>query len=799
MADKIENNEQTTQIPAEEKPKSAKKEPKEPKIKKITEKDFKRTEALLKSELSKRKTSQFRQKHEAIWRVVDRQVSLDPIDVVSNVGEEWLNSFELGVLAQASEIMTADLLRVVFPDARAWFEAHVEMPTDIDVNTGDKKPNDKKMQAQLDGRLRAMMTQQHVTFGLRDRVELSIKEALHHGAFVAEVNEEFMDLYLQGTSVKEISAPSWKPHSMWNCYPDPSPSLIGSNMYYTGSMFIEQFMPRHKFMEMATGEGWIKGAIKKIPKEEHTVKDNQTKDLKLTYYWGDVVIPKSGDGMEATAEDLFFPNHKAILANGKLVYLDANTTPYPPIIYKGYEKMDVRDPYFMSPIIKQSPMQKITSILANEFVNSVQLNARPPIVYDGNDPDFVVNGGPVISPGSKTSSKGTANFKEMKIGDPRVALEGVQFGVQSMKEALGRPGITAGDRATAAEIQTKQADSEAGPFGFAIKVDDALRTFLYMQHAMNLSKKNFKFSYYSPELDSPDFLRVEHKDLPETVHFEVVGSKGMLGEARRHQAFAVSTQFLSSNPLTASLLEPMEIAKQMYQDAGVKSPERFLKQADGIPPEIKQKMEQAAQVIQQLKAELEKEQSLTAVKTAKMNLDHEAKMAKVQSQHISNEADQKAKMIELESKYRQAQSEHEANLQKIDADKHVAAAQMETKLKTSDAELEHKSKILNDAQQLVTDKALAHIEKTIREFEHKIELLIALEKKEQEIGLSKGEEAKEGKLTENLLAMHQEVMKSLQDVTKTITAPKKVKRDENGRMVGVEMDIPADTAQPVLE
>ena len=772
------------------------KAPKEGKQKKITLGDYKKAETALKAELDKRKNSNFRKHHEMMWAVVDRQVSLEPPEVDKSSSEDgWLNSFELGILAQASEMMTGDILRLAFPDSRSWFDAHVEIPTELDVETGNKTPADKKIQAALDGRVRAMMTQQHTDFGLRDRVELSVKEALHHGAFVAEVDEGTMDMYLTGTSIKEVSAPMWVPHSMWNCWPDPSPSLVGTNMYYTGGMFVRKYMPRHKFMEMAAvGEGWIKGALKKIPKQEHTINDNQTKDLELIYYWGDVVIPKSGDGMETTTEDMYFPNHKAILANGKMVYLDANVTPYPPIIYKGYEKMDVRDPYFLSPIIKQSPLQKITSILANEFVNGVQLHVRPPIVYDGNDPDFVVNGGPVIAPGSKTSTKGSANYKEMKIGDPAVALTGIQFGVQTMKESLGRPGINVGSRATAEEVNKKQADSEAGPQGFVSKLDDALRTFLYMQAAMNKAKKGFKYTYYSPEMDSPDFLRVEAKDLPETINFEVVGSKGILGEQKRHLAFGQVTGFVAGHPMFAPLLEPMEIVKKMYLDAGTKSPERFLKAEDGIPADIKQKLKEMDGVIQKLQSELKDEQTQTKVKTDKMQLDYKAKTEKLTAHSKAQDDNYKVKVATLESKHQQSVAKLQNDIEKIRSDAKAAddknqltAADLLAKLKLAQDTHDNKDKSEVLAQQIATDKAIAHMQGIVTEFEHKIEMLIALEKKEQEVGLSNGEKEKESKLSASLIAMHQEVMKSLEDVTKTLVAPKEVVRDEKGRMVGMKL------------
>jgi hypothetical protein len=650
------------------KPKAGKKK-KEPKL---TDKDLKRVETILKTELAKRKNSPFRQNHEAKWTAVDQQIALEaPVFESEGQDDDWLNAFELGNLAVASEVMTSDLMRVVFPNARNWFEAHVEPPTDLDVETGENVRLEKGLQRQVDGRLRAMMTQQHIDFGLRDRVELSIKEALHHGGFVAEVEEDTLSMYLTGDRVKDITSPVWKPHSMWNCYPDPSPSLVGSNMFYSGSMFIRSYMPLHALVELCEleGDGWFKDALKKIPKNEHTVNDNSTKDIELDTYWGDIVIPKSSGEGAVSVDDLFYPNYKAVLANGKLVYLNANKTPYAPIVYKGYERMDVRDPYAHSPIIKQSPMQGITSILANEYVNSVQLNVRPPIVYDGNDPEFIENGGPTIAPGSKTATKGSSTFTQLKIGDPAMALAGVRFGMETMKSALGRPGIEVGSRATKAEVDTKQADSEAGPFGFAIKLDDALRTFLYMQHALNLANKTFDFSFYDPDVDSPDFLRTTRKDLPATVHFEVVGTKGVLGENKRMAAFSNVSSFMLGHPALAAKIDLDETMKQMYQDAGVKSPERFIKTTDGVPPEMKDQLQKASQLIAQLQQQLKEEQAETALKTKRMMLDHDTKMTKIQTQHSTDVAELhlKADQLALDHRVMTGDQAHKLKMAELDA------------------------------------------------------------------------------------------------------------------------------------
>src|SRR5574340_210909 len=318
---------------------------------------------------------------------------------------------------------------------------------------------------------------------------------------------------------------------------------------------------------------------KDIPKDEHKVKDVKTKDVEIATYWGDIVISRN-DG------DIHMPNSKAILFNKKLVYVAPQKLPYPELIYRGYERQDVRDPYYISPIIKQSPFQKLATILANKYVDSIELNIEPPIVYDGNDPDFVLNGGPVIAPGAKVSTKGSNSFQQVVIGEPAAALDGLKLAMSELKEKLGKPGRPLGDRATAAEGQKNAEDAEIGVVGFISRVERALRSYLYMQHEIN-KREITEYSFYCPEMDEPDFLRIKKADLPKSVHFEVVGAKGVLGEEQRSQKTQVWTAFLAGNPLFAPLLDTLEIAKQGYQDAGNKNPERFLKSDNQqIPPQV---------------------------------------------------------------------------------------------------------------------------------------------------------------------------------------------------------------------
>src|SRR4030067_166762 len=74
--------------------------------------------------------------------------------------------------------------------------------------------------------------------------------------------------------------------------------------------------------------------------------------------------------------------------------------------------------------------------------------------------------------------------------------------------------------------------------------------------------------------------------------------------------------------MTQKLPNVVELAKQAYQDAGVKNPERFLNLDQGLPQEammIAQEAEQMIQQAQQRIGELEKELAITkAVNEAKV-------------------------------------------------------------------------------------------------------------------------------------------------------------------------------------
>lgn len=547
------------------------------KKRRISEKDWMKVQEYVKKEHGKRKTDSFRKHHELIWKEVDRQVYMKSPEYRKNDPDhknDWHSAIELGELAKVSEIVTADAMRLVFPDNRSWFESHIELPPVLNPQTGEMKSPDEKQQKFIDGSLRAFMSQQHLDFGHQQRVELSVKEALHHGGFVATARNESAMMVHDGTGIQSISAPVWVPHSMWNCYPDPSPSVIGTNMFYTGSMIVVEYKPRHKLEEECNsgGLGWMPANLKKVSKRNNKNKDIETEDVELINYLGDCVI-KREDG------DIYLPNSKIILANDTIVFYAPNDLPFPPVIYNGYEKLDVRDPYYVSPLIKLSPMHKVATTILNKYIECISLSVEPPMLYDGNDPSFVQTGGPVFAPGWKGPTKSMGNVKQLETGDPNAALQGFQLITEQIKQGSTADSIPSGGDKTAKEIRAREMRSEVRVVNFVSKLEFSLKTFLYMQHEIN-KKYMTMYTFYNPEMDAPDFMRITREELPPTARFDVIGSKGILGEEERSQKMSLVVAFASGNPLFAPLLKRVDVLKEMFQDAGQKSPERFINVPD---------------------------------------------------------------------------------------------------------------------------------------------------------------------------------------------------------------------------
>jgi hypothetical protein len=569
--------------------------------KRITKKDWDSVQQFILDELESRKGSNARKRQSRIWKEVDRQVYMEGVSRVQrdkNATADWRNALELGELSRASEVIAADVRRLTFPNTRSWFDPHAEVQPDEEGNVA------VDLQTRVDGRQRAFMSQQHMDFGFKSRVDLSVKEALHHGSYVATAEQESAISVTKGDSVGTISSPVWKPHSMWNCYPDPSTG--GNNTFYQGSMIIKSYKPAYQVRRMKSIDPkYPYFNLNKIPKRTNKREQaDDTDDVELISFYGDLVIPRS------SGRDILLLNSKATLANDTIIHYIPNPFPYPPVIYNGWERLDVRDPYYVSPLVKFSVTQKLGTIMANRLADAIDLKTEPPVIYDGNDADFMLNGGPDISPGSKTSTKGTANYTVLSdVGDPQSALAGVQFFISQIEAGTKvdrvRSGVSPGTEQTATEVIKQSQNAELSTIDFVDKHEThGLRPFLYIQDFLNRDNLD-AYKFYNQELDAPDFETMKRSELPKNVHYDIVGSKGLLGEEQRQaQTSQVTAFWMGANP---QLLKQPELAKEMFRDAGNKNPEKFLNvgdEAEQFQQQLQQVIQQAEQQIQALQEEL---------------------------------------------------------------------------------------------------------------------------------------------------------------------------------------------------
>ena len=314
--------------------------------------------------------------------------------------------------------------------------------------------------------------------------------------------------------------------------------------------------------------------INKKKFEDNTT--NKKDAVEMKKWIGDITVRRKG-------EDVFLPNMKIIVANNTVLYAEPNhcTT----VIYGGYDRVDVRDPYYMSPLVKQSTNHRIITTIANKFIDNIELKLEPPLVYDGNDPTLVAMGGPKMIPGETVPTKGGAqNFQAIDVGDPSWAGEAIMKFQQDMKEGTGVSTSRAGgsrqaDRVTATQIEEEAAGANVRTVDFVGKMEKGIEAFCYIQHELNKAKMD-TYKFYNADMGMPDFDSIKKADLPRDAHFEAVGSKGVLTERRRAEQTSAAMSFLLGNEATFSLVNREEMARQMLLDAGNKNPERLLNLSD---------------------------------------------------------------------------------------------------------------------------------------------------------------------------------------------------------------------------
>ena len=522
------------------------------------------------NELKRRKDCDFRRSHEMRWAEVDRQIAMEPPEVIQEDDADWHNAIQLGDLTDASETITADMMRLVFPTERKFFVPHVELPIETD-ETGEDIVPEPSFQRQVNGVLRSLMVQQHKDFGVRGRIKLAIKEILAHGSVVATVDEQELLKYEGGARPNHLKAPVPEIHSMWNCYPDPSPSIQGTETMYSGSMIIVKYMPLQDALQMPD---WIN---KDRLQETHKRDGKKLHEhIEIITYYGAIFL-KRHDG------NILFPNRTTVVSGPVFLQSTVWKTPFSNVIYTGYERDDVRDPYYTSPIVKRAPMGKFTTHMANKTMDAVDLAVQPPGQYDSTDNNLKASP-PQIKPGAMFPSRGGQGVNFFQVGDAATGFAAMQFGKQSINEGTTvdavRKGVSPGTEQTATEVVKTEQRAEVREVEFSSSFEAGfMLPYLIMQHEFNkMGLRDYRF--YNDEPHTPDFLVAKKSDMPKRVIFEVTGSRTLLGEQERIQRFGQTAALAGQSQLIAQETDWQEVTRQLWDDSKQKDPERFLRVSD---------------------------------------------------------------------------------------------------------------------------------------------------------------------------------------------------------------------------
>ena len=600
---------------------------------KVLSRDHDHIAEYISSEKKRREGTEWRQKHEPIWEEVDRQISMEAPEVSQDPEDkgDWHNVIQLGDLTDASETITADALRMIMPAERKHFIPHVK------VGEGhiEGDPIHPKVQRSINSVIRNFMIQQQQDFGLRSRIKLAIKEILHHGSVVCVMSNQHMFKYEGGSIPRHLVAPAPTIYSMWNCYPDPSPSVCGTELFYTGSMIIEEWI---KLQDALQTPNWIN----RDKLQEYHGKKDLNEHISILHHYGDIFL-KRYDG------NILFPNRHTVVSGGVFLESTVNPTPYSPVIYVGYERDDVRDPYFTSPIVKRAPMGKFATHMANRTMDAVDMNVEPPVQYDSHD-NSMRGEGPRLYPGSKIPTRGGTSVEVLEIGDPGIGLAALQWAKQEMQEGTTvdavRKGVSPGTEQTATEVVKTEQRAEVREVEFAAVLEDhLLLPILTMQHEIN-KKEMTTYEFYNDEPHTPDHMMIKRKDLPKTIIFEVTGSRAVLGEQERQNRFMGTVNLASQNQFLAQATDWQEVARQMWEDSKQKDPERFIKDEEGENAQVQQmqaqfqeQMQDFQEQIKQLQDEgkqLEGQVQKLTTDNQKLQIEKEQDQLKIDQLHTKN-------------------------------------------------------------------------------------------------------------------------------------------------------------------
>lgn len=495
--------------------------------KRISARDRKAVVEMVKDELARRKTR--REDREKRWKEIDRQLAMEPVkrnlDQSGMVipGTEWMPEQELPWQSQAQEILVSDARRLLFPDDRDYFSAHVALTDDYlgrmdfeaiitgDVNEVPSLVNQENADFLLEG------IHQHYQslYDFRGHIDLINGEAFNYGTGLGRGELVFKDKFFNtpdGIVRKTRKIPVLKPVSIRTTYLDDNPQVYGGQMISKAVISERQ----HGLADLKRQGGWQNLA---------QLEADKNGNVKLLEYEGDVVVHRS-------KENLFFPNIVVTISGDHIVKWQEMEFHGSSYLEFPYHKENI-GAYAESPLGKAMPIQKAASLSFSRMMAVAILDAEPPLGYNPDDPAFVASGGPRIEPRALWES--LSPVVPAKIGDLSAQLAVYVELKRQYEEITGvnapRLGAQTKSHQTAFAVDQEQQRGQIRTVDYTRSTRHApMREWLYMELEMlrkAMKKENIYIEKYG------GYVTVDAKALPDEVTYDVHGNAGPIEEQQK--------------------------------------------------------------------------------------------------------------------------------------------------------------------------------------------------------------------------------------------------------------------------
>lgn len=556
--------------------------------------DFVKIGEWVKSELERRKGK--RKGLEALWKEVDRQVSMTPLprEIKTGQKEDWFPNTELPLQANALEVIAADARRLKFPRGTDWYSVTAELTQDYQERYSKSKSildgsevNPDLDQESANTLVKATMDHFHKLYDFRSQIDLLDIEAIKYGTFVARVRPVNLAKTFERSS-REIVGPAVIPSPIKSTYLDDSPQAVmheGLNISPSVIRSKRQHLDALKKAASSGGpeRGWVASQLRQLePDKDRT--------LELIEIEGDILVPKSRGS-------IFLPNVILTIAvdskNARPVRLLENPTPFRSYVTGYYMRKDVDSPYGVSPLMMGQPIQEAASLIFNELAAAAAINARPPVAYDRFDANLAAAGGPEIFPGAQWPTDSPNAIEVQEIGDVSALLNAY---LALLKQYEDLTGVNDPRRGGPIKSHTSATGNELEATRGVLRTDDfvageeqgPITTILGMEYAIIKERMKSQIAVPINSGGINGWANISSSHLADRVSFNVEGSAGTLDKAQSNREFEAATLFAlqlmqaGAQMGVAVPLKLQELVIERYTRAGINDATRFVGTAQDV-------------------------------------------------------------------------------------------------------------------------------------------------------------------------------------------------------------------------